>query len=134
MTDQNAIEKQEGNISRVERTHSGRTYLPQVDILEKDDELLLYADMPGATPDSIDLDYEQGELTIQGRVEPRQNTEKVQYLLEEYGIGSFERTFKLGEGIDPGRISAEFSDGVLKVRLGKTAQSIARRIPVQSGD
>jgi len=134
MTDHNAIEKQEGNVARVERTHSGKTYLPQVDILEKDDEMVLLADMPGVTADGIDLDYEQGELTISGRVTPRCDLEKVDLLLQEYGVGDFERRFKLGEGIDPNRITAELNNGVLKVRLGKTAQSIARRIPVQGSD
>jgi len=134
MTDHTAIEKQEGNVAQVERTHSGKTYLPQVDIVEKDDEMVLLADMPGASPDGIDLNYEQGELTIQGLVKPRHDIESADLLLQEYGVGDFERRFKLGEGIDPNRITAEFSDGVLRVRLGKTAQSIARRIPVQTGE
>ena len=49
---------------RVEQTRGGQTYIPAVDILEKDDEMLLIADVPGVRPEGVDIDYERGELRI----------------------------------------------------------------------
>jgi HSP20 family molecular chaperone IbpA len=84
-----------------------RVYRPNVDILERERELLVRADMPGATADAIDIRYENGLLTLHGKVEPRV-TDGRRALLLEYGVGDFQRSFRLGETIDASAISAEF--------------------------
>lgn len=128
----NAMQKRENNANapaRVERAYSAPMFSPNVDILENADELTLVADVPGVTPDSIDIQYEQGELTLRGRVAPRnqQNT----YLLNEYGVGDFYRVFQLGEGVDNAKISAEVANGVLTVHLPKLERVKPRKIAVQ---
>jgi len=129
-----AIEKRETTTTEVEPTHCGRTYVPTVDIVENQDELLLIADVPGATDDGIDIDYERGRLTVQARVEPRQSAERTNYLLQEYGVGDFCRSFQVGEGIDAGKIHAEIAEGVLTVHLPKAAELKPRRIEVKSAN
>ena len=57
-----------------ERTRSGRCYRPNVDILEQGDELLVVADVPGASSDTIDVKFEDGMLEIQAAVAPRSAT------------------------------------------------------------
>ena len=127
-----AIEKREATATEVEPTHCGRTYVPTVDIVENQDELLLIADVPGAAHDGIDIDYERGRLTVQARVEPRQPAEPTNYLLQEYGVGDFCRSFQVGEGIDAGKIHAEIAEGVLTVHLPKAPELKPRRIEVKS--
>ena len=129
-----AIEKRETTTTEVEPTHCGRTFVPTVDIVENEDELLLIADVPGAAHDGIDIDYERGRLTVQARVEPRQSAERTDYLLQEYGVGDFCRSFQVGEGIDAGEIHAEIAEGVLTVHLPKAPELKPRRIEVRSAN
>jgi HSP20 family protein len=106
-------------------------FRPQVDILEVGDELRVLADLPGAKADDIEINFENGVLTIYGRVEPRQD-ESTAYLIREYGVGSFYRVFEVSENIDAERISAEYSDGVLELHLPKAERAKARKIEVQA--
>ena len=115
----------------VEHTRSGRHYRPDVDIYEKDDELVLLADMPGTKGDKIDLQFEDGTLTIHAEIEPRQD-EKTEYLLREYEVGNYYRTFQLSEAVEAGEITAEYTDGVLRLRLPKAEAAKPRKITVKS--
>jgi HSP20 family protein len=115
-----------------ERTRASHCYRPNVDILEKDHELLVVADLPGVRAEDIDIHYEDRQLTISGRVEQRQ-PQDTRYLLREYGLGDFSRTFKVSEQIDGSRIAAECRDGVLTLRLPKVEAARPRKIAVKAG-
>jgi HSP20 family protein len=126
-----AIQKREAQRGETEQIRSGLTFIPAVDIIESDNELLLLADMPGVKSDGVDIHYEAGVLTIYGRVEPRQKPDE-NCLLEEYEVGDFSRRFEIGEGIDAGKIEAELHDGVLTLHLPKTPQVMPRKISVKT--
>src|SRR4051794_9656211 len=83
-----------------------RTFTPRVDIVETEEALLLYADLPGVRADQVDLRYEHGELTLQGNVSARDTRGRL--LFAEYERGNFQRIFQLSEAIDATRIDAEF--------------------------
>lgn len=119
-------------VAGVEGTRSGRFFRPNVDILERADELLIHADMPGASSDSIDVDFEDGLLTISAEVAPRE--ENRDYLVREYEIGDYRRTFRVSEAIDASQITAEYKDGVLTLRLPKSANVKARKISVTAAE
>lgn len=123
-------EEQPAEVATVERTRSGQTYSPRFDIWENDDELILYGDLPGVTPENLDIHFENRELTIHGKVEPRHA--EINFLYGEYGIGDYYRTFTIGENIDGEKISAELSNGVLTLHLPKTEAVKPRRIEVKS--
>jgi HSP20 family protein len=112
-----------------ERTRSGQTYRPNVDILEHQDELVILADMPGVDSADLDVRFEDGELSIRAPVPVRQ-PEGTRYLLREYGVGDFYRSFRVSEQIDASRIAAEYADGVLKLRLPKVEAAKPRKIAV----
>jgi HSP20 family protein len=126
------VKKEENEVTRVERTRDRRTYTPNVDIIETSDEFLVMADMPGVSADAIDIQYEQGVLTMHGRVEPRQHEDSTSYLLREYGVGDYYRSFRLGEGIDPDKIEARLKDGVMELHLPKSEATKPRKIAVQA--
>ena len=133
MADETAIEKRETqDIQPTERIRAGRTYIPNVDILENDQKLLLLADMPGVKADDLDIRYEHGELAVHGRLQPRPGVEQGNYLLREYGVGDYYRAFQVGEGIDSTKIAAELQDGVLLLHLPKTEQAVPRKISVKT--
>jgi len=114
-----------------EPTRSSLYFRPSVDIIELQDELRILVDMPGVAADGVDIDFEDGELTIHGRV-PARRGEDARYLLQEYGIGDYYRIFQIGEAIDPSKISAESADGVLTVHLPKVEAVKPRKINVQA--
>ena len=126
MADENILKKPAaGEVSQAEHTRSGRYYRPNVDILERDDELTVLADIPGTTSDDIDIQFEDGQLSIFARVRPRQG-EETHYLAREYGIGDYYRSFRVSEAIDAAKINAEYADGVLTLHLPK-AEAIKPR-------
>jgi len=131
-TETNIEKRKESAVTHVERTRSTPTYIPVVDIIEKRDEMVLLADVPGAKADQIDLNYDKGLLTIHARVEPRQNPERTEYLLQEYGVGDFARTFEVGEGVDQSKIEAEVKDGLLMLHLPKSEAFKPRKIAVKA--
>jgi HSP20 family protein len=118
-------------VRRAERTRGGRAYRPNVDIFETSTELTLVADMPGVRGEDVDINFENGVLTIYGPVKERQPA-GTQYLLNEFGIGDFYRTFEVGEAIDSGKIAAEYKDGVLTLHLPKVEAARPRRIAVKT--
>jgi HSP20 family protein len=116
--------------ARPEATRGGQYFTPRVDISETDKELTLYAEVPGVRPEDVDLHYEKGELTLHGRVRPRQ-AERRNVLLQEYEEGDFYRAFAIHESIDAGRIEAECKNGVLVVHLPKQEAARPRQIQVR---
>lgn len=119
------------NLTPAERTRDNPTFTPRFDIFEKDDELILWGDLPGVSAENLDIDFEKNELAIHGHVLPR--TSGSQCLLAEYGVGDFYRTFAIGEAIDTEKISAELKNGVLTLHLPKTEAVKPRKISVTAG-
>lgn len=130
MAKEATVEKRTETAPAMERTRGGQIYQPNVDILEKQDELLVVADLPGVKGSEIDIRFEDGELTIHGPAAMRQ--EGVRYLLQEYGVGDFYRTFRVSERIDASKISAEHKDGVLLLHLPKVEAAKPRKIKVKT--
>jgi HSP20 family protein len=114
---------------RAELTRGGLHFTPRVDIYETDNELLLFAEVPGVRPGDVDLHYEQGELTLTANVRPRSEGKRL--LLQEYEEGGFYRAFNIHESIDATRISAECKNGVLTVHLPKAEAAKPRQINVK---
>ncbi len=115
-----------------ERTRSGQVYRPNVDILETASELTLIADVPGVKSEDIDIDFEEGVLTIQGKIASRY-ADGTRFLLHEYGIGDFYRTFRVSEQINVSGVQAECAGGVLTVHLPKVEAAKPRKIAVKAG-
>ena len=74
------------------------TYQPHVDICDTGGGVTIIADIPGAGADSIDVSFEDGVLTVHATVSPRDLAGRV--LRQEYGIGDYRRSFRLGDGFD----------------------------------
>ena len=130
MAETNAVvTKEAGQITAPEATRGGIYYTPRIDIYETAEEVVLLCDMPGVKPHALDVRFDKGELTLFGKVQPRQAP--AEYLEEEYGVGDFYRTFAIAPEIDTGKISAECRDGVLTVHLPKQEKVKPQRIAVK---
>ncbi|GAB4540231.1 MAG: Hsp20/alpha crystallin family protein [Thermodesulfovibrionia bacterium] len=113
----------------IERTRARRVYRPDVDIIEKRNELLLVADMPGVDEKSIEVNLEEDILTIRGSVEV-ERLEGYKAIISEYGIGDYERSFTISDEIDRDKVKASLKDGVLRVILPKVESIRAKKIPI----
>jgi HSP20 family protein len=122
-------QKSRADQSGTESTRGGLYFTPRVDIYEDDNELTLYADVPGARPEDVDLRYENGQLFLHARVPSRQR--QANYLLTEYEDGDFYRVFEIHESIDASRITAECKNGVLTVHLPKVEAVKPKQIQVR---
>ena len=87
---------------------------PRVDILETEDELLVYADMPGVTAQDVDIRFENGELTVHGRRQAS-HPDKAK-AAREYEVTSYFRSFQVAEQIAADKIEAELKVEAVKPR------------------
>lgn len=127
-----AIEKRENRVDVPERIDQGTWYTPLVDVYETGDAFVFQADLPGAKPADIDVSFENGVLTLDARVQPRQSQGQ-QYVWQEYGVGHFYRQFSLNTAVDANEIKAELKHGELTLTVPKAAEARSRKIKIKSG-
>ena len=115
-----------------ERTRECPCFVPRADIYEVDDQIVIVADVPGASEDSIDVTLEKNILTINAFITP-QAPDGFSLTHAEYEIGDYQRSFRLSNEIDREKIQATVKDGVLRLYLPKAAAAQARKISVKAG-
>ncbi len=106
-------------------------FKPAVDIIERSDELVIVADLPGTSGENVNVEFEDGALTLRATIGQRQG-EGTAYRQHEYRVGDYRRTFQIGDAIDADRIAAEYADGVLTLHLPKRESLKSRRIEVRT--
>jgi HSP20 family molecular chaperone IbpA len=118
------------DVTRESTRNQERYITPPVDIYETSDGLVVMADLPGVTKDTLDVRVDNNILTIRGMVQPLSSGDAVH---REYELINFFRQFELGEKINQGKISAELKHGVLILGLPKAEEAKPRRIEVKVG-
>ena len=110
----------------------GANWVPPVSVEERNGEILLTAELPGMTEDSVEINLENNVLTISGeKNESREEGEPTgKFHLVERSFGSFRRSFTLPRTIRADGITADFDNGLLTVRLPKAAEALSRKIEV----
>ena len=106
------------------------SWMPSVDILEKDGNLILRAELPGMTEKQIDLKLEGNTLTLKGERKMENEDKKSNYHRIESFYGSFTRSFRLPDTVDLGKVNAEYKNGVLTITLPQKPEVKPREIPV----
>lgn len=109
-----------------------RGFAPAVDMLDRKDEVILRADLPGLGQKDIDVTVEEGVLTIRGERTGEQEAKDEDYYCCERWAGSFERGFTLPAGVNAEKIKASFKNGVLEVRLPKVEKAKGRRVEIKA--
>lgn len=105
---------------------------PAVDILEENDRFVLRADLPGVTPEDIEISMEKGVLSLSGERREERSDEVDGLKRIERLTGKFYRRFTLPESADAEKISAKSANGILEVTIPKLPEVQARRITVQT--
>jgi HSP20 family molecular chaperone IbpA len=110
-----------------------RSVTPAVDIYETADGLVVLADLPGVAPDGVEVKVDGDLLTIVGRTAPAAPAETPEPGHREFGLADYHRQFRLHRQVDPERITAGLTQGVLRVFLPHREETKPRQIPVQAG-
>ncbi|MCZ7567358.1 MAG: Hsp20/alpha crystallin family protein [Ardenticatenaceae bacterium] len=112
-------------------TRNGGSTVP-LDIVERDNELVVHASVPGFTPEQIDISVQGDVLTLRGTKEEEQETKAENYYLRERRLDSFYRTVRLPVSINPDKAAADYENGVLTLHLPKAESAVTKKIKVQS--
>jgi HSP20 family protein len=128
-TASNAVEQGNGKAA-TERRRPLRVTVPDVDVFENADELLVVADVPGVRSESVDVRVEHDTLTIEARHDGPADASPA--LAREYEEVDYKRTFRIPAGIDAPNVHAEAKNGVVRVHLPKAAAAKPRKVAVRS--
>jgi HSP20 family protein len=103
---------------------------PAVDIYDKDDRIVIKAELPGMDKKDIAIDLKDGVLTLTGERAHDNEAKEDDYYRRERVFGKFHRSFKLSADIDPDKIKADFKEGVLNVEIPKPEEQKPKKITV----
>ena len=105
-------------------------WIPPMDLVEQGDEFVLRADLPGVGKDDVKIELEDNVLTVSGERRAEHEERKEGYYRVERASGSFSRSLRLPEGVDPQAVKADFENGVLEVRVPKPEQRKPQRVAI----
>jgi HSP20 family molecular chaperone IbpA len=112
-----------------ESTTPTRAFVPSADIYESENALTIVLEMPGVSRDNVDVNIEDGVLTVEGRID-FSKYEGLQPVYSEYNVGPYRRTFRISSQIDQSGITAEMRDGIISLELPKAEAAKPRRVQV----
>jgi len=113
-----------------EAPYTNATVYPPINMYEDAEQLIIKAELPGISPDDMDISIEGETLTLQGKRQRRQDDEQLSYHRREIALGSFSRAIALPTKIDSDHISAKLANGILTITLAKAAEVKPRKISV----
>ncbi|MDB4873773.1 MAG: heat shock protein Hsp20 [Gemmatimonadetes bacterium] len=109
----------------------GVDWVPQIEVLRRNNAVVVRAELAGINPDEIDVVVDNGMLTISGVRQVQRREEHDGVLQTERSYGRFARTVTLPDGVDEDNITADFRDGVLELSIPVSTRGRGRRIAVQ---
>lgn len=109
-------------------------FVPGVDMATVGGDVVISMELPGVGPDDIDIEVANGTLTISGERKDTVDQQQGRILVRELRYGSFQRSFRLPDGVTADRVTAEFDNGLLKVRVKDVTTPVEqpRRIAIRS--
>ena len=116
-------------LNRLFEPFSGN-FVPSVDIAETQEKILVRAELPGMQQEDIEIEFENGLLTLRGE-RNFQKEEGVNWHRVERTYGSFSRSFTLPRTVDAERISASYRDGVLEIEVPKKEEAKPKQIRIE---
>ena len=111
-------------------SHAG-SWWPPVDIFEKEDSLVLEAELPGLKKEDLDIQIENNNRTLRGERKHQMETKEQDYYRIERSYGTFVRSFSLPTTIQRDRITAAMKDGVLQIVLPKAEEAKPKKVDVK---
>ncbi len=109
-----------------------RVWSPAVDVFEKDDAVVLKAELPGLTASDVTVEIDDNVLTVSGERTFKDEVEDGRYHRIERSYGKFSRSLTLPQGIDAEAVAARFADGVLEVTVPKAEVPTPRKVAIET--
>ena len=109
------------------------SWAPPVDIAEEKDRIVITAELPGFQEDQIEIQSENGMLTLRGERKFEKESDGKSYHRVERSYGQFVRSFALPNNVDREKIKADFSNGLLRIELPKREDAKPRTIRITAG-
>ena len=103
--------------------------MPRVDLIDREEEVLVRAELPGVPKEALDVSLSDEYLTIKGETH-EEKEEKGEFYHSEIRHGSFARTVRLPETVEGGKAKAHFEDGVLEITIPKVEETRRRTIEI----
>lgn len=110
-----------------------RSWTPAIDVFERDDAIVLKAELPGLGADDVNVEIDDNVLTISGERKFTDTVEENRYYRVERSYGAFRRSLTLPQGIKEDAVQARFADGVLEVTVPKAEVIAPRKVTIESG-
>jgi len=107
-------------------------WAPPVDIFEKQEQLVLRAEVPGVQREDLDVRIENGVLTLHGERKQESDVTEGNTHLTERSYGSFTRSFSLPTTVDAARIAATYKDGVLEITVPKAETAKSKKVDIKA--
>ena len=112
-----------GDIESANWPESSRGFTPRLDLEERDDKIILLAELPGMTDKDVQIEINRDILTIKGEKKTETEGKERGRSFSERCYGSFERTLRLPSEVNRDKIDASLKDGILTVTLPKSAEA-----------
>src|SRR5918994_1718425 len=110
-----------------------RRWAPAMDLVDKEDALVLRADLPGLERDDVTIEIQDRVLTVSGERKSEHEDKADGFYRVERAFGSFSRSLSLPDGVDPEQVQASFDKGVLEVRIPKPKERKPHRVAIGNG-
>jgi len=121
-------------IGQTNESLNGQYWVPSMDAWETEQAFVVQVDLPGLTPEQVDVSFDRNTLTVRGTRSdtiPTDKGEKRVFFVER-SPGSFSRTLRFPQYVEASKIEASFSNGVLTVTVPKSDAGKARKISVSA--
>ncbi len=105
--------------------------IPNVDVIERDEEVLVRAELPGVDKKDLEVSLSDNALTIKGSTKTEEKEERGDYYRREVSSGTFSRTVRLPTEVDGDKVQSSFKDGLLELTLPKVKKARRHRIKVE---
>ena len=101
-----------------------------IDVVQKSDEIVVHASLPGVSPEKIEVTVEDDVLTVKAESETKTDTQESGYLIRERAYGTFYRALRLPESVATEKISSMYENGVLTINLPKAEEKKKKLIKI----
>lgn len=105
--------------------------LPKVDLVNRDKEILVRAELPGVDKKDLEVSMTEHTITIRATTHHEDKKEEGEYYRKEMSHGEFQRTIPLPEEIESEKVKAEFKNGVLELKIPKSKKTKRKTIEIQ---
>ena len=131
LTDMRRMQDEMNRLFAGVRTPAARDF-PPVNLWVGENSVAVTAELPGVGSDDIDVTVRDDTFTLQGKVEPKVDEEKVSWQRRERTYGTFSRTVQLPFRVDPDRVQARFNNGVLEIELQRPEADRPKKIQIRA--